>query len=108
MMLKRMCSEQPREWDRYLAPLLFAYREAPHESMGGFSPFELLYGRRVRGPIKVLRELLTREGTESDIKTTYQYVFDLKERLQETMNLAQDMLARSADRYKKYYDRGIN
>ena len=42
-MLKRMCLEQPRYWDCYLTPVLFAYREAPHESLGGFSPFELLY-----------------------------------------------------------------
>ena len=75
-----MCAEQPRQWDRYLAPLLFAYREAPHESLGGFSPFELLFGRRVRGPMHVLKELLTKEDTETEIKTTYQYVIDLKER----------------------------
>ena len=28
-MLVRMCSEQPRDWDRYLEPLLFAYRILP-------------------------------------------------------------------------------
>ena len=48
-MLRRMCLERPREWDRYLPAVLFAYREAPQESLG-FSPFELLYGRNVRGP----------------------------------------------------------
>ena len=42
-----MCSEQPKEWDRFIEPLLFAYREVPQESTG-FSPFELLYGREVR------------------------------------------------------------
>ena len=31
-MLLRMCNEQPREWDRYMEPLLFAYREVPQES----------------------------------------------------------------------------
>ncbi|CAM5139039.1 unnamed protein product [Natator depressus] len=36
------------DWDKYLPHLLFAYREVPQESTG-FSPFELLYGRRVRG-----------------------------------------------------------
>ena len=45
-MLKRLCSEQPRQWHRYINPLLFAYREVPQESTG-FSPFELLYGRAV-------------------------------------------------------------
>jgi len=27
-MLKRMCSERPQDWDRYIDALLFAYREA--------------------------------------------------------------------------------
>ncbi|XP_049524028.1 uncharacterized protein LOC125945781 [Dermacentor silvarum] len=45
LMLKRMCAEKPRDWDRYLAPLLFAYREVPQASLG-FSPFELLRPQR--------------------------------------------------------------
>ena len=54
-MLKRvlltMC---PNDWDKYLPTLLFAVREIPQESLG-FSPFELLYGRNVRGPMQILR-----------------------------------------------------
>ena len=103
MMLKRMCSERPRDWDRYLSAVLFAYREAPQESLG-FSPFELLYGRSVRGPLSVLRELLTKEEPNVEIKSTYQYVVDLKEKLSETCDLAQKMLSKSSARYKKYYD----
>ena len=106
MMLKRMCAEKPNDWDRYLAPLLFAYREAPHESLGGFSPFDLLYGRQVRGPVQILKELLTKEDTETEVKTVYQYVLDLKERLKDTLSLAQEMLQKSSGKYKKYYDRG--
>ena len=34
--------------------LLFAVREAVQESLG-FSPFELVFGRTVRGPLKVLK-----------------------------------------------------
>ncbi len=70
MMLKKMCAEEPKQWDRYIAPLLFAYREATQESLG-FSPFELLYGRTVRGPMVILRELWTRE---SDISRDQNYV----------------------------------
>lgn len=55
-MLRRMAAERPKDWDRYIAPLLFAYREVPQESMG-FSSFELLYGRTVRGPMVILREM---------------------------------------------------
>ena len=47
-MLQRLCSEQPRQWHRCINPLFFAYREAPQEATG-YSPFELLYGRTVRG-----------------------------------------------------------
>ena len=50
-MLRRMCAERPKDWDRYLPALLFAVREVPQESLG-FSPFELLYGRNVCSPGK--------------------------------------------------------
>jgi len=30
--LSRMSSEQPRQWDRYLAPLVYALRTTPHAS----------------------------------------------------------------------------
>ena len=54
-MLQRMCAESPKEWGRFLPALLFEVREEPQESLG-FSPFELLYGRNVRGPMAILRE----------------------------------------------------
>ena len=46
-MLRKFVSRSQRDWDDYLPYMLFAYREVPQESTG-FSPFELLYGRRVR------------------------------------------------------------
>ena len=104
LMLKRMCAERPRDWHRYVAPLLFAYREAPNDSLK-FSPFELLFGRKVRGPMDILRQLWTKEDISPEIKTTYQYVVDLKQRLSDTCELAHDMLSRSQSKYKTYYDR---
>ena len=55
-MLRRLCDEQPRQWHRFVNPLLFTYREAPQEATG-FSPFELLYGRTVCGPVQIFKEL---------------------------------------------------
>ena len=49
-MLCRMSVERPKDWDRYHPVLLFAIREFPQESLG-FSPFELLYGHNVHGPM---------------------------------------------------------
>ncbi|XP_042866107.1 uncharacterized protein LOC122249376 [Penaeus japonicus] len=103
-MLGRLCAEQPRQWHRYISSLLFAYREVPQESTG-FAPFELLYGREVRGPMGILRELWTGEKISPEVKTSYQYVFDLRKRLEDTMALARDSLEGAQGRYKKYYDR---
>ena len=72
-MLQRLCSEQPKQWHRFINPLLFAYREAPHEATG-FAPFELLYGRTVRGPIQILKEFWTEEVDVPEVKTSNQYV----------------------------------
>ena len=39
-------------WDEALPWVLFAYREVPVETLG-CSPFDLLYGRSVSGPLAV-------------------------------------------------------
>ena len=90
-MLTRICAERPKDWDKYIDPLLIAYREVPQESLG-FSPFELIYGWPVRGPMQVLRELWTKDTEDSRVRTTYQYVLDLRERLESTVSLAQQNL----------------
>jgi len=43
-MLRHMCAEKLKDWDRYIGPLLFTYREVKQDSLG-YSPLELLYGR---------------------------------------------------------------
>jgi len=102
--LRHMCAEKPKDWDRYVGPLLFAYREVKQDSLG-YSLFELLYGRTVRGTMRILRELMTNEKVEPEVKTTYEYVLDLKDRLQSTCELAQIELQKSQIRQKKYYDK---
>ena len=102
-MLKKMCQERPQDWDRYLPAVLFAYREVPQASTG-FSPFELLYGRTVRGPMQILKELWT--GSEApDVRNTYEYVLDLRNRLEETCELARKNLQESGEAYKHHYDK---
>ena len=68
-MLKRFVSRNQKDWDQYLPYLLSAYCEVPQETTG-FSPFELLYGRQVRGPLDVLREEWTGDrGTAVPVAT---------------------------------------
>ena len=102
--LKRLCEKNPKNWDRYLDAALFAYREAPQESTG-FSPFELLYGRSVRGPMQILQELWTKEQDNPEVRNSYQYVIELRERIEEGIALAHESLAAAQTRYKRYYDK---
>ena len=67
-MLRKTAQEDGKDWDKLLPYLLFAYREVPQSSTG-FSPFELLYGWDVRGPLDVVKE-----HWESDPQTREQSV----------------------------------
>ena len=100
--LCRMCAERPKDWDKYLPALLFAIREVLQESLG-FSPFELLYGRSVQGPI--LRELWFGEVNNEQVLWTYQYVIKLRERLEQTCQLARENLEKVQFKQNTYYDK---
>ena len=88
-----MCVERPKDWDRYLNSLLFAYREPLQESTG-FTPFEVLYGRNVRGLLTILKELWTKDKYDPDVQNSYQYVIDLKDKLSTTCEVVQQQWQR--------------
>jgi len=102
-MIRRTCHDNPKRWNEYLDPLLFAYREVP-QTTTGFSPFELLYGRTVRGPLSVLKEIWNDEGTTEE-KTYYQHFMELREKLQETLMTARDEIDKAHTKQKSYYDK---
>lgn len=103
-MIKKLCLERPVDWDRYLEPALFAYREVKQDSLG-FSPFELIYGRTIRGPMAILRELWSKDVPDEDLQSTYQYVFDLRNRMEETCKLVEQSLRETQTKAKKHFDR---
>ena len=104
-MLRKLCDEQSKQWNRYIPALLFAYRDASAvQDTTGFSPFQLLYGRQVRGPLSILRELWTKEVEDDEVKSTYQYVVDLRTRLEDTCKLAQEAAQKNSAKYKSYAD----
>ena len=54
-MIRSYCFDTENDWDESIHLLLFAVRESVQESRG-FSPFELVFGHTVRGPLKLLKE----------------------------------------------------
>ena len=53
--LRKLILERPSDWDRMIKFVNFALREVKHASTG-FSPSELVYGRKFRGLLDVARE----------------------------------------------------
>ena len=51
----RRSKKELGNWDKMLPYLLIAYRKVPQASTR-FSSFELLYGRRVKVPLDILKE----------------------------------------------------
>ena len=101
-MLKKTAVEEGKDWDRLLPYLLFAYREVPQASTG-FSPFELVYGRNVRGPIDVLKE--SWEASTRSPESVVSYVMMVQERLQKLRDIVHENLQDAQNTQKQWYDR---
>ncbi|XP_028253710.1 uncharacterized protein LOC114429061 [Parambassis ranga] len=100
-MLRKFVSSTGGDWDQWLPYLLFAYREVPQASTG-FSPFELLYGRQVRGPLDLLRDYW--ESPASTRENVVSYVVKMRERLEGMSALAQETMKVAQQNQKKWYD----
>ncbi len=101
-MLRKFVSHTGSDWDRWLPYLLFAYREVPQASTG-FSPFELLYGRQVRGPLDLLRDYWESAKPEGD--NVVAYVVRMRERLEDMTALAHEHMESAQRNQKVWYDR---
>ena len=100
-MLKKFVQERVQTWDKYLPYLLFAYREVPSESTG-YSPFELLYGRMVRGPLAVIKETwLERKSSDDNLVT---HVLEIRRRLATKQRVVQENLKEAQGKQKQLYD----
>lgn len=102
-MIKKMSKEQPKCWNHYLDPLLFAYREVP-QATTGFSPFELIYGRSVKGPLSILKEIMTDDSNE-ETKSCYRYFIELQSRLKQTLEIVKNEVVKAQGKQKSYYDK---
>ncbi|XP_069182444.1 uncharacterized protein [Procambarus clarkii] len=67
--------------------------------------YELLYGRTVKGPLQVLKNLWEGDDCTPETKTTYEYVIDLRKWLENTCQLAQEQLAKGKEYQKQTYDK---
>jgi len=65
--IRKLVQENPGSWDQLLPYVQFSLREVPH-SATGFSPAELVYGRKFRGLLSILRDSWTGHDRMFDYK----------------------------------------
>ena len=103
--LKAMLRKQPnrqQDWDRLIKYMLFAYRAAPHSNTG-FSPYEMVYGRQLRGPLDVLKDgWLAGDLGQVD---AVEWVNQMKEKLKVMSEIVQVKERKAKEQMKKGYDK---
>ena len=103
-MIRSYCFDTEKDWDEGIHLLLFAVRESVQESLG-FSPFELVFGHSVRGPLKLLKEtFLSNDETPLNL---LQYVSDFRNRLSRACEVARSNLKKSQGKMKARYDNHV-
>ena len=102
-MLRKFVNETGTDWDQWLPYLLFAYREVPQASTG-FSPFELLYCREVRGPLSLLKDTWVGGQESVETKNIVAYVLQMREKLENMTKLAHENMEEAQRRQKTWYD----
>ena len=90
-----------KDWDKLLPYLLFAYREVLQASTG-FSPFELLYGRAVQGPLDILRE--TWQTDHQSDESVLSHVLAMREKLAHMTELVESNLKQAQKQQKHWHD----
>ena len=100
-MLKRVASEEGQDWDTLLPYIVFAYREVPQVATG-FSPFELVFGREVRGPLDILKEEW--ETGKRASESVVSHLLILRERLESMTELVKEHMSDIQQKQKVWYD----
>ena len=100
-MLRKFCLANSSSWDTFIPFLLFCTRDTVQESLG-FSPFQLVFGHRVRGPLSVLKSQCL---SESQVPNLLERVESFYDKLKECREFARENLERSQAKMKSWYDR---
>ena len=100
--MMRKTSTASKDWDEYLPYVCFAIRDSVHAATG-FTPFQLLFGRDVRGPLSLLKHQLTENTTGSG--TVVDFVESLKAKLHYAWEQAAQNDVQAKQKSKSYFDK---
>jgi transposase InsO family protein len=98
-----LIERDPRDWDQILDLVLFSLRSSKHETTG-LSPFELMFGYPIRGPLDIVKELWVEEPKEGEPIEMHQYVLDLRTTMRELSKQAVERETAVKAEVKDRYD----
>ena len=104
-MLKQIVNlSKPREWDKSLPFLLWAYREIPNDTTG-ISPNKMMFGHPLRGPLSVLKESWEPDSCSDALSITVKdYLDELYFKIFENVELAHGNAAIAQKNYMANYN----
>jgi hypothetical protein len=94
--LRHYINEDQDNWDEWIPYAVYVYNTSTHTSTG-YTPYELMYGFRSSMP-SALQE-------KPDVQYNYDFLTELKTRLQAAHQVARERLISSKEKSKEYYDR---
>ena len=102
-MLTAATNQFEGEWDDMLKFIMFSYRELPLSDYG-FSPYELVFGRYVKGPLSLLFNDWWEAGENQASPHVLDYMLNLREQVQAAINVVHQKKVDSQEKSKKWYD----
>ncbi|CAM5122254.1 unnamed protein product [Eretmochelys imbricata] len=93
-MIRKVVSQDGKDWDTLLPYLMFAIQEVPQASTG-FSPFELLYGRHPRGILDIAKEIW--EGESNEGKNIIDHVLQMREGIARVTPIVREHLEKAQE-----------
>lgn len=95
--LRHYVDKDLNNWDQLLPYALFVYNSTEHSSTN-YQPYALLYGKELDIPVKLKCNPEPRYNYDD-------YVFDLKQKMQESHKIARERLINKKIKSKKQYDK---
>jgi hypothetical protein len=105
-MVRKFLPTCPRNWDNLVPILQMAVNDTVCETTG-LTPTEILTGRRLRGPLTILREIWVNGELElpQSSKNVLSYLNELRQTLQTAADIAQKTADSQQTKMKFYYDK---
>ncbi|XP_066987487.1 uncharacterized protein [Macrobrachium rosenbergii] len=102
-LLRKYMEETAQSWDENLDLLMYMLRSVPNDSTG-VSPFELMFGRKPRTTLSMVKENFI-HNKEEDTTTLLAYMKELKEKFLSMYNFANENLLISQEKMSNLYNR---